>query len=133
MLLTPLQTKTYSWLNIESDMLDEIVGTDGPGDRPLNQCSSCSNNQPVLPYRCIECSYSSLHCNECIVKLHKTLPLYRLEVGTFPDVQSCHTHAMISTGRMVSLTEPPFIHLDSHATLGMVVTPVPSGPHPTNS
>ena len=75
----------YSWLNLQSTVLDDIISLDGPGDRQLNLCNSCSNHQMATLYRCLECSYSSLYCNECILKRHKALPLHRLEVCLFPD------------------------------------------------
>lgn len=79
-LLTTLQTKMYSWLDVRSTVLDEIVSLDGPGDHRVDLCSLCSNSSPTPLYRCLECSFSPLYCGECIVKLHKVLPLHRLEV-----------------------------------------------------
>lgn len=70
----------YSWLNVRPTVLDDIVGLDGPGDSELDLCASCSRRQPIPLYRCLECSYSLLYCNECIVRKHGELPLHRLEV-----------------------------------------------------
>jgi len=70
----------HSWLDVRSIVLDEMVSLDGPGDLQLDLCCSCLNRQPTPLHRCLECSYSSLYCSECIVKIHKVLPLHRLEV-----------------------------------------------------
>ena len=72
----------YYWLGIQPTVLDELIGLDGPGGHNLDLCSSCANPQPQSHtlYRCIECSYSLLHCGGCIVAQHKALPLHRLEV-----------------------------------------------------
>jgi hypothetical protein len=73
----------HSWLNVRSAVLDEMVSLDGPGDHPLDLCSLCLNHQSAPLYRCLECSHSPLYCSECIVELHKQLPLHRLEVCSF--------------------------------------------------
>jgi len=73
----------YSWLNLLPTVLDDIISLDGPGDRRLDICALCLNDGPSPQYRCLECSYLSLHCSECIVKLHTALPLHRLEVRLF--------------------------------------------------
>ena len=65
---------------MRSTVLDEIIGLDGPGDHLMDHCSSCSDPPSDPLYRCIECSYPSIHCIKCIVERHKTLPLHRLEV-----------------------------------------------------
>jgi hypothetical protein len=70
----------YSWLEMRSAVLDEMVSLDGPGNLRLDTCGLCSNHQSDTLYRCLECSHSSLYCSECIIKLHRVLPLHRLEV-----------------------------------------------------
>ena len=82
-LLTYLQTKMYSWIKVQLDVLDEIASLDGPGVQQLDLCSSCPNRQISPIYRCLECPYPSLHCSECIMKRHNTLPLHRIEVRSF--------------------------------------------------
>ena len=79
-LLTALQTKMRTFLNLQHIILDDIVSLDGPGDHCPDLCSSCSKRQSTPLYRCLECSYSLLHCSECITDLHKIQPLHRLEV-----------------------------------------------------
>lgn len=69
-----------SWLRVQSVVLDEIISLDGPGCNPLDLCSSCSILETKRIYRCIECSYLSIHCVKCIVDQHKVMPLHRLEV-----------------------------------------------------
>lgn len=85
-LLKALQTKMWTWLNVHDSVLDEMVRLDGLGDNQPDLCSSCSNDKPTLLYRCLECSSSLLHCRECIVNLHRILPLHRLEVCLFSSV-----------------------------------------------
>ena len=82
-LLRTLQTKMFSWLNLQSTILDEMVSLDGPGDDRPDICSICSDPQPTSLHRCLECSHSLLCCGECIIQLHKMLPLHRLEVSSF--------------------------------------------------
>lgn len=69
-----------SWLDIRPVVLDEMVNLDGPGNLNLNLCGLCLDNQSCPLYRCLECSHSSLYCNQCTVKLHRVLPLHCLEV-----------------------------------------------------
>jgi len=91
-LLNHFQTKMYSWLNVLHIVLDDIISLDGPGGRRLDLCALCSNDRPSPRYRCLECSYSSLYCSECIVKQHKALPLHRLEVRSLqPPLHSTLT------------------------------------------
>jgi len=78
--LTTLQTKMQTFLDVRRVILDEIVTLDGPGTHRLDSCNSCGIRQAMPLYRCLECSYSLLYCSECICKLHGALPLHRLEV-----------------------------------------------------
>ena len=119
------QTKMYSFLSVRPAVLDEIVSLDGPGEPDPSLCHSCLNDQPAPLYRCLECSYSSLCCGECILELHMKLPLHRLEVRSHLNVLR-FAHISSSTGGMGSSTEPPSILSDSFATLGTMVTHVPS-------
>lgn len=124
----------HSWLNMQTSILDEMVTLDGPGGRRLDLCSSCSTNQLAPLYRCLECCHLSLHCSVCIVKLHKTLPLHRLEVGSFFSTYNYHlTRISRSTGRMGFLTGPFFIRSVSYATSGTTVTHVQENPDTTTS
>ena len=125
----------YYWLSIQSIVLDEIVSLDGPGGHNLDLCRSCDNPQPQphTLYRCIECSYSMLHCSQCIVARHKTLPLHRLEVCEPFRHTSITELTLSSIGRTGFSTEPPFIRSDSPATLGTTVTCVLGGPYPAIS
>ena len=114
----------WSWLNVWSTVIDDIIACDGPGDAQTDLCSSCLNCQSAPLYCCLECSYSSLFCGECIVKLHKALPLHHLEVRSSLS-PSHHTQITHSAGRMGFLTGPLYIHSDLSVTLGMKVMPVP--------
>ena len=122
----------YSWLNVRPFVLDEMVSHDGPGDLQLNLCNSCLNHQSTTLYCCLECSHSSLYCNECIVKMHKLLLLHRLEVHFF-FTQYCHTHVTSSAGRTGSSTKPPSIWSGLFVISGTMVTHAPFSLHPTTS
>ena len=71
-----------TWLNVRSTILDETIALDGPGNNRLDSCNSCGNAEAAPLYRCLECLYGLLYCNECILKSHTTLPLHRLEVSS---------------------------------------------------
>ena len=79
-----------SWLNVRSAVLDEMVSLDGPGNLHLDLCNLCLDRQSAPLYRCLECSYSSLYCGECTVKLHRVLPLHRLEVRSYSQRAVTH-------------------------------------------
>lgn len=112
----------HSWLDVRPAVLDEIVGLDGPGDRRIDLCSLCSNDKSFPLYRCIECSYGSLFCGECVVKAHKALPLHRLEVCS-QLARSPRAHTVPSVGRTGFSTGPLYIHLRSSVISGMEVPP----------
>ena len=76
--LRTFQTKMYSWLDVRSNVIDEVVCLDGPGDLHLDLCASCLDHQPTSLYRCLKCSHSSLYCDGCIVELHRALPLHQI-------------------------------------------------------
>ena len=118
---------------MQSAVLDEIVSLDGSGTSCVNLCNLCLNSQPAPLYRCLKCSYSSLYCSDCIVKLHKMLPLHRLEASLLLYCTSIVTHVTYSSGRMGSSTEPPSIRSGSSAILGMMVTHASSDPNLTTS
>jgi hypothetical protein len=77
--LTRHQTRMADWLKYRSIMLDELLRMDGLGDSAaLGNCVSCGN--VVGRYRCIDCLGGDMCCAECIVLLHRHLPLHRLQV-----------------------------------------------------
>jgi len=118
-LLTALQTKMWSWLDVRSTVLDEIISLDGPGDIQTNLCSSCSNPESIPLYRCLECSYGLLFCGGCVIKLHQVLPLHRLEVCYFPrSLALSHRDHICSAGRAGFSTGLLYTPLDSSAILG---------------
>ena len=123
----------HSWVNMQSAVLDEIVGLDGLGTSRVDLCNLCSNSQPAPLYQCLKCSYSSLYCSDRIVKLYKMLPLHRLEASLLLYCTSIVTHITYSSGRMGSLTEPPSIRSGSSAILGMTVTHASLDPNLTTS
>ena len=123
----------FTWLNVRSTLLDDMVGLDGPGDSHPNLCNLCSNSQSAPSYRCLECSHSLLYCSKCIVKLHKMLPLHRVEVSFLFYCTITFAHVTPSTGGTGSLTEHPSIRLGSFVILGTAVTHVSSNPSLTIS
>ena len=114
----------WSWLDVQSTMIDDIIAHDGLGDAQTDLCSLCLNCQLAPLYHCLEFFYSSLFCGECIIKLHKALPLHHLEVQLSLS-PSHHTQITHSAARMGFSTRPLYIHLDLSVTLGMKVMPVP--------
>lgn len=123
----------HSWLNMQPAVLDEIVSLDGPGTSCLDLCNLCSNSQPAPLYRCLKCSYSPLYCSGCIVKLHKMLPLHRLEASLLLYYTFIVAHVTYSSRRTGSSTEPPSICSDLFAILGTTVTHASLDPNPTTS
>jgi hypothetical protein len=61
--------------------LDEALRHDGLGDfLDQSKCSNCGNAPGII--KCKDCANGVLlKCPECIVALHKTLPLHRVEVS----------------------------------------------------
>ena len=114
----------HSWLDVRSTVIDNVITLDGPGNVQPNFCSSCSNDKSVPLYRCLKCSYGLLFCGECVVKLHRALPLHRLEVRSSPS-PSHHTLIIHSAGRVDFSTRLLYICSDLSATLGTEVMPVP--------
>lgn len=115
----------HSWLDVRSAVLDEIISLDGPGDVQADFCGSCLSHKTAPLYRCLECSYGSLLCGECVVGSHRTLPLHRLEVCPFPTCAPSFADVFPSAGRMGFLTEHLYTLLDSSVTSDTEVLPVP--------
>jgi len=131
-ILTTLQTKMKTWLDVRSTVLDEMVTLDGPGNNRLDSCGSCGNSQATLLYRCLECSYSLLYCGGCILKSHTTSPLHRLEVcSRFPYCIPVFT--VSSVGKMDSLRGLLSIPSDMSVILDMVAARALQSPLPANS
>lgn len=55
---------------------------DGLGDfLGQTKCSNCENAAGII--KCRDCASGALlKCHDCIVTLHRTLPLHRVEVST---------------------------------------------------
>ena len=131
-ILTTLQTKMKTWLDVRSTVLDEMVTLDGPGNNRLDSCGLCGSSQATPLYHCLECSYGLLYCGECILKSHTMSPLHRLEVCLhFPYCIPVFT--VSSVGKMDSLRGCLFIPLDMSVILDMVAARAPQSPLPANS
>lgn len=61
-------------------MLDEILRHDGLGDfLGYQYCVECEEQDGI--FKCRDCSGGCrLHCQACIVKMHRHAPLHRIEV-----------------------------------------------------
>ena len=107
-LLTPLQTKMRTFLDVRPTVLDDMVTLDGPGNNRLDLCSSCGSVDATPLYRCLECSYSLLCCRECILKSHTMLPLHRLEVSPISRPSSRRSLLPVLEGRLFRQDLPSF-------------------------
>ncbi|KAJ7453515.1 hypothetical protein FB451DRAFT_1519932 [Mycena latifolia] len=72
------------WARLDrEDFLDELLRYAGRGEY-INQhvCAGkgCKAIDPT--FRCKDCLYTSLHCQECIVDVHRSIPLHRIELWT---------------------------------------------------
>jgi hypothetical protein len=77
--LTRHQTRMADWLKYRSIMLDELLRMDGLGDSAtLEDCVNCG--KVVGRYRCGDCLGGDMCCAECVVLLHRHLPLHRIQV-----------------------------------------------------
>jgi hypothetical protein len=124
-MLTTIQTKTRNWLNVRSTVIDDMITLDGPGNKQLNSCKSCANNQAQPLYRCRECAYSLLYCGECILKAHAALPLHRLEVPSYSSIHAIFVLNASSAGRKDFSIRPLSIPLDTSVISGMMAMHVP--------
>lgn len=79
--LTVRQHRLTEWLKFRAAFLDEALRHDGLGDFFGQQkCSSCGNRAGII--KCKDCTSGGLlKCPECVVALHQTLPLHRVEVS----------------------------------------------------
>lgn len=80
--LTVLQHQLTEWIKFRAAFLDEALRHDGLGDFfGQNKCSNCGNRAGII--KCKDCSSGGLlKCPECVVALHQTLPLHRIEVSS---------------------------------------------------
>lgn len=80
--LTALQHRLTEWLKFRAAFLDEALRHDGLGNFfGQNKCSNCGNGAGII--KCKDCSSGGLlKCPECVVALHQTLPLHRIEVSS---------------------------------------------------
>lgn len=78
--LNPCQDRLTEWLKFREIFLDETLRHDGLGDfLDHSKCSNCGTAEGVI--KCKDCSCGTLlKCPQCIVSLHRTLPLHRVEV-----------------------------------------------------
>jgi hypothetical protein len=79
--LNSRQHQLSEWMKFREAYLDEALRHDGLGNfLDQSKCSSCGNAPGII--KCKDCANGVLlKCPECIVALHKTLPLHRVEVS----------------------------------------------------
>jgi hypothetical protein len=72
-----------SWkVHDRSLYLDELLRHDGRAGH--SSCSFCEINSGL--YKCKDCFGGRLHCQACIVGLHSSHPLHRIEVGVYMSI-----------------------------------------------
>jgi hypothetical protein len=71
----------HEWKQCIQLFLDEMIRLDGRGDyADQDVCGHCQIQPPL--YRCRDCDFDELCCQECIVAIHLRTPLHRVEVST---------------------------------------------------
>jgi hypothetical protein len=63
--------------------LEEMMGHEGRGHKPSNDCPSCAlepSPSPAAKYECCDCHGRELLCQPCIVQRHVHNPLHRIKV-----------------------------------------------------
>jgi hypothetical protein len=80
--LNSRQHQLSEWIQFREVFLDEALRHDGLGNfLDQNKCSNCGNAAGII--KCRDCANGVLlKCPECIVALHQTLPLHRVEVSS---------------------------------------------------
>ena len=75
------QDKLNEWLKFREIFLQETLRHDGLGDFfGLKDCANCGKAPGI--YKCNACAKGGmLKCADCIVNLHRALPLHRVEVS----------------------------------------------------
>lgn len=80
-ILIKYQDQLKEWIAFRAIFLDEVLRHDGLGDfLGHTECSRCGKADGTI--KCKDCpSGKMLKCQECIIALHQTLPLHRVEVS----------------------------------------------------
>jgi hypothetical protein len=75
------QDQLKEWIAFRAIFLDEVLRHDGLGDfLGRTECSWCGKAEGTI--KCKDCSSGRmLKCQECIIALHQSLPLHRVEVS----------------------------------------------------
>lgn len=86
-LLIMLQTQIEEWLEHRDEFTDELMRHEGlPGSPGPSPCGLCP--EPNAIYRCLDCSFRSMLCQDCIVATHRSEPLHSIQVwfaSSFPS------------------------------------------------
>ncbi|KAG2094383.1 uncharacterized protein F5147DRAFT_747814 [Suillus discolor] len=64
------------WLNERETYLNELLYLEGRGK---NDHEACSCGKPSPSFRCQDCFSTELFCHECVLSLHASAPLHRIE------------------------------------------------------
>ena len=77
------QDHLKEWLKFRTIFLQETIRHDGLGNfSGVTHCSKCGKGEGI--YKCNDCACAEgvmLKCADCIVELHRALPLHRVEVS----------------------------------------------------
>ncbi|KAJ6617325.1 hypothetical protein B0H10DRAFT_1948407 [Mycena sp. CBHHK59/15] len=78
----PLDNPNEQWVRLDrEDFLDELIRHDGRGDHIHQQfCAGEGCKVTNTLYRCKDCLYSCLYCKECVVSMHRRMPLHHIEI-----------------------------------------------------
>ena len=90
-----MQHRLTEWIQFRSAFLDEALRHDGLGDfLGQTKCSNCENAAGTI--KCRDCTNGGLlKCHECIVALHRTLPLHRVEVSSHGLMITNFSHLIV--------------------------------------
>ncbi|KAG8216255.1 hypothetical protein J3R82DRAFT_8298 [Butyriboletus roseoflavus] len=132
----PLKHQVYTsdrpllaWIPHRATFLDELTCHEGQCGSHSSVCIRCQKHDRV--YHCEDCFSSELHCHNCIVKLHVSLPLHRVKVHT--RCQSNNTALTIpQEWSSTFFIQIPLKSLGLHVQLGhpasqSCIRPLPAG------
>ncbi|KAG2056724.1 hypothetical protein BDR06DRAFT_981166 [Suillus hirtellus] len=73
---TPGDDPILLWLNEHETYLNKLLYLEGQGK---NDHEACSCRKPSPSFRCQDCFSTELFCHECVLSLHASAPLHRIE------------------------------------------------------
>ena len=79
------------WLPYRDSYLDELLRHESPRNANDSTCVRCSVN--IGNIKCKDCIGGSLHCSQCILDAHNTLPFHRLLVSLKHTIPVADTYS----------------------------------------